>query len=170
MRKKIFIITFLILANFAFANGNFNLQFGADTASSFTFKPFIGANVSANYTWSNGFGLGCGIKDYWNITSNDKRDLFCGGPYFLLKYKYVNVQFGSFFIENFGGISMYTSLGGEIPIWELKHGKLGLDFGTELWAPVSAIVIMDNSSEENKETSPLDSFKIYLGVTYFLPL
>ena len=66
--------------------------------------------------------------------------------------------------------SLYFNIGGSIPIWQLKKGSLGLDFGTELWMPDSPIMVADNPSANNKEADPIDSFKAYLGVTYFLPL
>lgn len=170
MKKSLLAVVFLFAATVLFAEGNFNLKFGTDAASTFTFKPLAGVNIAADYTWTGGFSLGLGFKEYWNITSEDNRGLFCGGPYFSINYKYFNTRIGSFFIEGFGSISLYAGIGGELPIWTLGRGKLGLDFGAEFWSPVSPIIVADDPSANNKKTDPLDSFKVYLGVTYFLPL
>lgn len=66
---------------------------------------------------------------------------------------------------------MYFNIGGAIPIWEIKKGKFGIDFGTELWMPVERVEVSDSSSSSSSnKTSTLNSFKLYVGATYFLPL
>ncbi len=170
MKKSFFAIVFLFATSFLFAEGNFNLKFGTDAASTFTFKPLAGINIAVDYTWTGGFSLGLGFKEYWNITNEDNRGLFCGGPYFSINCKYFTYRIGTFFTEGLGSLSLYAGIGGEIPIWTLGRGKLGLDFGAELWIPDSPIMVADDPSANNKEADPIDSFKAYLGVTYFLPL
>ncbi len=172
MKKKITIL-FLLFAIFpAYSEGKFILKFGSDMATSFALRPFLGANVAADYTWNSGFGLGLGIKEYWNITKYDYEAPFIGGPYGFIKFK--NFMAGAGFFYSYPSMpSLYFNIGGSIPIWQLKKGSLGLDFGTELWMPQEEIIPADSpgSGPQMSDTKKaLDSFKIYLGVTYFLTL
>ncbi|MCR4953774.1 MAG: hypothetical protein K6A43_06810 [Treponema sp.] len=116
MKKSFFAIAFLLAATVLFAEGNFNLKFGADAASSITLRPLAGVNVACDYAWNSGLNLGLGIKEYWNITHKSSKDLFSGGPYFSAGYKYVTTRVGIIFTEGFGNTSLYLGAGGEIPI------------------------------------------------------
>ena len=170
MKTKTLIVVLLLSSFILFAEGNFNLKLGADTAVSLRFKPLLGTNASIDYTWKKGFGLGVGFKEYWNIIPEEWENHFCGGPYGFIKYKVFFVGSGTFFIGGLGSVSMYFNIGGAIPIWEMKKGKLGIDFGTELWMPVEKVELSDSSSSSSNKNNTLNSFKLYVGATYFLPL
>ena len=181
MKKRFLIIALLLSSFVVFAEGGFNFNVGIDAASSLKFKPFIGANLSFDYSWKNGFGLGLGLRNYWNIKPEEivpQSDIyesrFRGGPYSFIKYKYFQTGLGLLFIND---VSLYFKIGGAIPVWEIKKGKLGIDFGAELWLTAEPIeVAYGQSSSGNypsstkNENSPLNDLKIYAGVTYFLPL
>ena len=171
MKKKILILILFFSSFIIFAEGCFNLKVGADTAVSLSLKPLLGTNASIDYTWKKGFGLGIGFKEYWNIIPEEWETHFCGGPYGFIKYKNFIAGSGTFFIGGLGAVSMYFNIGGAIPIWEIKKGKFGIDFGTELWMPVERVEVSDSSSSSSSnKTSTLNSFKLYVGATYFLPL
>lgn len=91
-----------------FAEGSFNLKHGMEATSSFSLKPYLGADLSADYSWENSFGLGVGFKEYWNIIPEEWENHFCGGPYGFIKYKGFFVGSGTFFIGGLGSVSMYS--------------------------------------------------------------
>ena len=182
MKKKFLIIALLLSSFVVFAEGGFNFKVGIDAAASLKFKPFAGANLSFDYSWKNGFGLGLGLRNYWNIKQDEivpQSDIyeskFIGGLYSFIKYKYFQTGLGLLLVE--GGASLYFNIGGAIPVWEMKKGTLGIDFGAELWKTAETIEVaygQSNSgnypSSTKNENSPLNDLKIYAGVTYFLPL
>ena len=146
----------------------------------------LGANLSFDYSWKNGFGLGVGLKEYYNIIQkkeestvqgdiikNIQEPKFLGGLYGFAKYKWFYAGTGSFFVDGLGVLSMYFNIGGAIPVWEMKKGKLGIDFGAEFWMTSEEIEWGYSgaySSSSEPKNSPLNDLKIYAGVTYFLPL
>ncbi|MBO4859722.1 MAG: hypothetical protein J5527_14505 [Treponema sp.] len=186
MKKRFLIIALLLSSFVVFAEGGFNFNVGIDAAASLKFKPFIGANLSFDYSWKNGFGLGVGLKEYYNIIQkkeestvqgdiikNIQEPKFLGGLYGFAKYKWFYAGTGSFFVDGLGVLSMYFNIGGAIPFWEMKKGRLGIDFGAEFWMTSEEIEWGYSgaySSSSEPKNSPLNDLKIYAGVTYFLPL
>ena len=185
--KKKFLIFVLFISSFMlFAEGSFNLKLGMDVTSSFSFKPYLGANISVDYSWESGFGLGIGFKEYCNVIRDKHEKRFFGGPYGIIKYKNFLTGAGFLFIEGLGELTYYLNIGGALPLWEMKKGKLGLDFGLEAWFPPATYIPEDDDSNTNSN-APMgciavdpstimsrytwkDGFEVYVGVTYFLPL
>lgn len=175
MKKYFLIISLLLSSFFCFAEGGFYFKFDADASSSLKLKPYLGANVSANYNWNNGFGLGLGIKEYWNIIQDEEEARFIGGPYTLIKYKNISAGAGFLFIGGIGAATFYFNIDGSIPIWEMKRGKLGINFGLDFWCePVREIIATSSNygyiQDIHKKYGILDYIKLYAGITYLLPL
>lgn len=175
MKKKILFIFFLLAEVFIFAENKMNLQFSLAASSSFSPQPFLGANISVDFNWQNGIGIGGGIKEFLNISHRNEEVLLFGGPYIFIKYKYFFTGTGILFIEFISTASFYFNAGFAIPIKEIKNIKLGLDFGFEMWSPPLKTIVdtSDNYGYKQKileQYDIKDLFKLYTGVSFLLPL
>ena len=163
---------------FAFGEG-LGLKFGIDVAASVVLKPYAGVDVCPEFSLNESISFGVGGKLYGNLIHGDSEAYISGGPYVLLSYKYLNLGAGCFFDKTLNPLSLYAFIGGTIPVWELKKGKLGIDFGLEFWGTeITKSLLFDEKQSKGSDSDGsfssaagfLNAPKVFLGVSYFLPL
>lgn len=175
MKKAVLILAFLFASTFLFAEATTNLRFGLDTASPPSYKPLVGLNIAVDHTWKDFFGFGAGIKGYYNIKKQDYEKPLCGGPYAFLKI-YDGIAGIGIFYTNVSELSVYLNLGGIATFYENQGEKFGLELGVEVWYSGQPTILAEQKSKtyasdaEYNSIKPSDSCKVYIGLTYSMPL
>lgn len=176
MKKFFLLVMVLFVLCSAYSEGG--ILVGADLDISFAEKPYVSEILAYKYTFKNDFGLSAGLR----LTENIIREENEAAIYFM---PYVDIFLSSFYLG--GGILMSSELS-DPSISYMIH--TGVSFGDYEWGPglgcvnigVEVSPMLYYVASETDDTGDqigaaigtglltvLNLFKIYAGVTYFLP-
>lgn len=137
--------------------------------------------VSYVYNWDSGFTLGAEMRVMENVIRSSESEPYCYFmPGMVVAYKNAYLSVGPAFFDNMTSIKQtlfYVRAGYRFSPWELKTGKLGLDFGIDA-SPT--FYIIDAEGDNNGGSifaaafastflSILNVCKLNVGVTWYLP-
>ncbi|MCQ2597206.1 MAG: hypothetical protein MJ181_05100 [Treponema sp.] len=196
LTKKLIIAvcSLFLFAGAAFCEEGFNMSAGVGMASSLILKPYVYEDVNFDYEFSNGIALGGGVRLNQNITRAVYRNTegnVVTSEALLYTMPYLMFQAGHFTME--GGFSIsedtpefwkspFVKLGGDFPIWDCGRGKIGIDFGVEVW--VSTVAVKPAESDGSAGDALASGIatgigtafatifnipKVSLGMKYYLP-
>lgn len=197
LTKKLIIAaaSFLLFAGAAFCEEGFNMSAGAGLASSLLLKPYAYEDVNFDYEFSNGIALGGGVRLNQNLTKTtyfnsdgsvaSTEALLYTMPYLMFKAGHFTMEGGFSISEDTEEFwkSPFVKLGGDFPVWDCGRGKIGIDFGVEVWISMVAVETKESNGSAGEAvasafaaglgsvfTTLLNAPKVSLGVRYYLPM